>query len=131
MDKNKCQSQEEGKASPPAPLQGERGGSKLKGCDSQDRGHTDKICEICEICGTKWRVSKKTRRTRMVRTGAIQTKSVKSVKSVGQNGQEKASPSAPLQGERGGSKLKGCDGQDRGIQTKSVKSVGQEWRESK
>ena len=47
------------KASPPAPLQGERGGSKLKGCDSQDRGHTDKICEICEICGTKWRVSKK------------------------------------------------------------------------
>ncbi|OYP58251.1 hypothetical protein CIL02_14335 [Prevotella sp. P3-122] len=50
---------EEGEASPPAPLQGERGGSKLKGCDSQDRGHTDKICEICEICGTKWRVSKK------------------------------------------------------------------------
>ena len=36
----------------------------------------------------------------------------------------KASPPTPLQGERGGSKLKGCDGQDRGIQTISVKSVG-------
>ena len=47
----------EGEASPPAPRQGERGDSKLKGCDGQDRGHTDKICEICEICGTKWRVS--------------------------------------------------------------------------
>ena len=48
---------------------------------------------------------------------------MKSVKSVGQNGEEKASPPAPLQRERGGSKLKGCDGQDRGIQIKSVKSV--------
>ena len=34
-----------------------------------------------------------------------------------------ASPPAPLQGERGGSKLRGCDSQDMGIQTKSVKSV--------
>ena len=45
--------------------------------------------------------------------------------------EEEASPPAPLQGERGGSKLKGCDGQDRAIQTisvKSVKSVGQERR---
>ena len=37
--------------------------------------------------------------------------------------EEEASPPAPLQGERGGSKLRGCDSQDRGIQTKSVKSV--------
>ena len=45
-----------------------------------------------------------------------------------------ASPPAPLQRERGGSKLRGCDSQDRAIQTisaksvKSVKSVGQERR---
>ena len=43
----------EGEASTPAPLQGERGGSKLKGCDSQDRGLTDKICEIREIRVTR------------------------------------------------------------------------------
>ena len=44
-----------------------------------------------------------------------------------------ASPPAPLQGERGDRKLKGCDSQDRAIQiksVKSVKSVGQEWRGS-
>ena len=35
----------------------------------------------------------------------------------------KASPPAPLQGERGGSKLRGCDSQDRAIQTISVISV--------
>ena len=34
-----------------------------------------------------------------------------------------ASPPAPLQGERGGSKLRGCDSQDRAIQTISVISV--------
>ena len=73
---------------------------------------------------------------------------MKSVKSVGQNGEEKsltpspsprgeeekASPPAPLQGERGGSKLRGCDSQDRAIQTisvKSVKSVGQNGEEVK
>ena len=36
---------------------------------------------------------------------------------------KKASPPAPLQGERGGSKLRGCDSQDRAIQTISVISV--------
>ena len=47
---------------------------------------------------------------------------------------KKASPPAPLQGERGGSKLRGCDCQDRAIQTisvKSVKSVGQNGEEVK
>ena len=34
-----------------------------------------------------------------------------------------ASPPTPLQGERGGSKLRGCDSQDRAIQTISVISV--------
>ena len=46
-------------------------------------------------------------------------------------GRDEASPPAPLQRERGDSKLRGCDSQDRGIQiksVKSVKSVGQERR---
>ena len=54
----------EEEASPPAPLQGERGGSKLRGCDVVPQMirqwasmYRCKICEICEICGTKWRVS--------------------------------------------------------------------------
>ena len=84
-------------------------------------GLTDKICEICEICGTKWRGRKPHPRPLSKGRGEV----------VSLEGE--ASPPAPLQRERGDSKLRGCDSQDRGIQTisvKSVKSVGQEWRGS-
>ena len=59
------------KASPPAPLQGERKKKPHPQPLSKGRGEvvslegaivrtglTDKICEICEICGTKWRGKK-------------------------------------------------------------------------
>ncbi|MDD6591970.1 MAG: hypothetical protein PUE86_08215 [Prevotella sp.] len=81
-------------------------------------GLTDNICEICEICGTRMRVSKKTRMTRITRIVRIGlTDKICEICEICGTRMErkKASPPAPLQGERGGSKLRGCDRQDRTI----------------
>ena len=62
----------EGEASPPAPLQRERGDSKLRGCDSQDRDIQTKSVKSVKSVGQNGEEVKKTRKalmTQIVRTG--------------------------------------------------------------